>query len=71
MASLTLAFSSDPVVRWAWPEQQRYLTYWPRFTEAFGGGAFDNGTAHGLEDCTGVALCSLRALSPMAIPSWN
>ena len=56
VASLTLAFSSDPVVRWAWPDQERYLSYWPRFTEAFAGGAFANGTAHGLEDCTAVAL---------------
>lgn len=55
-ASLTLAFSSDPVVRWAWPDQEQYLAYWPRFTEAFGGGAIDHGTAHGLEDCTAVAL---------------
>ena len=64
VASLTLAFSSDPVVRWAWPEQQRYLTYWPRFTEAFGGGAFDHGTAHGLEDCTGVALWLAPGIEP-------
>ena len=56
VASLTLAFSSDPVMRWGWPDRERYLTYWPRFAEAFGGGAFDHGTAHGLEDCLAVAL---------------
>jgi GNAT superfamily N-acetyltransferase len=56
VASLTLAFSSDPVVRWAWPGQEQYLAYWPRFIQAFGGGAFDHGTAHGLEDCMAVAL---------------
>lgn len=37
-AALTLAFSSDPVVRWAWPDPERYLTYWPQFVDAFGGG---------------------------------
>ena len=47
VASLTLAFSTDPVVRWAWPDQEQYLSYWPRFVDAFGGGAFDQGTAHG------------------------
>jgi hypothetical protein len=56
IASLTLAFSSDPVMRWAWPDQEKYLAYWPRVADAFVGGAFDQGTAHGLEDCLGVAL---------------
>jgi len=56
VATLTLAFSSDPVVRWAWPDSERYLTYWPRFVEAFGGRAFEEGTAHGLEDHVAVAL---------------
>ena len=56
IASLTLAFSSDPVMRWAWPDPRRYVTYWPRFAEAFGGQAFDDGTAYGLQDCLAVAL---------------
>jgi GNAT superfamily N-acetyltransferase len=56
VASLTLAFATDPVMRWAWPDAHRYATYWPRFAEAFGGRAFDDGTAHGIEDCVGVAL---------------
>ena len=43
-------------MRWAWPDQERYLTYWPRVADAFGGGAFDLGTAYGLEDCVAVAL---------------
>src|SRR5215210_1464883 len=56
VASLLLAFSSDPVVRWVWPDQERYMTCWSRFAEAFAGEAFDHGTARGLEDCTAVAL---------------
>jgi GNAT superfamily N-acetyltransferase len=56
VASLTLAFSSDPVMRWGWPDPKRYLTYWPQIADAFGGSAFDHGTAHGLEDCVAVAL---------------
>ena len=56
VASLTLAFSSDPVMRWGWPDPKRYLTYWPQIADAFGGAAFDHGTAHGLEDCVAVAL---------------
>ena len=56
VATLTLAFSSDPVVRWAWPNSERYLSYWPAFVDAFGGKAFEEGTAYGLEDHVAVAL---------------
>jgi GNAT superfamily N-acetyltransferase len=56
VATLTLAFSSDPVMRWGWPDPKRYLTYWPQIADAFAGRAFDYGTAHGLEDCVAVAL---------------
>ncbi len=56
VASLTLAFVADPVMRWAWSDPYRYATYWPRFAEAFGGRAFDHGTVHGLEDSLAVAL---------------
>ena len=44
-AVLTLAFAGDPAVRWAWPDQQQYLDAFPRFAQAFGGGAVDAGTA--------------------------
>jgi GNAT superfamily N-acetyltransferase len=56
IATITTAFVTDPVIRWAWPDADRYVTYWPRFAGAFGGRAFDHGTAHGLEDCLAVAL---------------
>ena len=56
VATLTLAFSSDPVVRWAWPDSERYLAYWPPFVDAFGGRAFEEGTAHGLGDHVAIAL---------------
>ncbi len=64
IASLTLAFSSDPVMRWAWPDPERYLTYWPRFAEGFGGQAFDDGTAYGLQDCLAVALWMRPGVGP-------
>jgi GNAT superfamily N-acetyltransferase len=56
IATLTLAFVADPIMRWAWPDPDQYVTYWPRFAEVFGGRAFDHGTAHGLDDCLAVAL---------------
>src|SRR5271154_4179223 len=64
IASLTLAFASDPVMRWAWPDAHRYAAYWPEFADAFGGQAFDNGTAYGLEDCLAVALWMRPGVGP-------
>jgi GNAT superfamily N-acetyltransferase len=56
LASLTLAFATDPIMRWAWPDGKRYATYFPPTADAFGGGAFDHDTAYELDDFLGVAL---------------
>ncbi len=56
LATLTLAFASDPVMRWLWAAPHRYATLWPRFAEGFGGPAIGHGTAHGLADGRGAAL---------------
>lgn len=56
IATLTIAFANDPVVRWVLPDANRYLTYWPTLVKAIGGAAFTQGTAHSIDDCHGVAL---------------
>ena len=56
IATLTIAFSSDPVARWFLPDADRYLTYWPPFVAAFAGNAFAAGTADSIGDCGGIAL---------------
>jgi ribosomal protein S18 acetylase RimI-like enzyme len=38
--------------------------YWPSFAEAFGGRAFDHGTAHGIENCRAVALWMRHGVEP-------
>lgn len=53
---MTLAFSTDPAVRWTWPDPQRYLTHFPRFVRAFGSRAFTNGSAYYIEGHAGAAL---------------
>ena len=53
---LTLAFGSDPPCRWIWPDPQQYLKAFPRFAQAFGGGAIEVGTAHIHGGHSGVAL---------------
>jgi hypothetical protein len=56
IAALVLAFSADPVARWMYPEPQQYLTYFPNFVRAFGGKAFESGTAYYVEGYFGTAL---------------
>ena len=54
--TITAAFISDPVARWAVRDAHQYLTYFPRLVRAFAGGAFDSATAHSVETFSGVAL---------------
>lgn len=56
IATIAIAFGSDPVARWFLPDANSYLTYWPRFVGALAGRAFAAGTADSIDDCGGVAL---------------
>jgi GNAT superfamily N-acetyltransferase len=46
IAVITLAFSSDPMTRWAFPDPATYLKVMPQVARAFGGNGFAHGTAH-------------------------
>ena len=56
VGAVVLAFGGDPVARWCWPDSHQYLTSMPRFTRAFGGGAFAHDSAFCTEDFGGAAL---------------
>jgi GNAT superfamily N-acetyltransferase len=56
VALQVMAFSADPVMRWMYPEPDEYLTHFPRFVRAFGGRAFENGTAFVREGFGGGAF---------------
>lgn len=56
IATMSLAFSTDPAVRWMYPEPESYLAYFPQFVTAFGGRAFECGTAHFIGDGQAAAL---------------
>jgi GNAT superfamily N-acetyltransferase len=43
--TLVLGFSGDPMARWATPDPACYLSRRVEFFDAFGGAAFDHGTA--------------------------
>ena len=51
-----LAFVSDPIARWLWPDAQEYVRQFPRFVQSFGAQAFAHGAAHASEDFGGAAL---------------
>ena len=53
---LTAAFIQDPVMRWLYPQSERYLQSFPDFCGAFGGQAFAMGTAWTSEKGGGTAL---------------
>jgi ribosomal protein S18 acetylase RimI-like enzyme len=63
-AVLTLAFSTDPVCRWVWPDPQRYLANFPSFAWAFGGAAFRQGTAFCTLNYGGAALWLPPGITP-------
>jgi ribosomal protein S18 acetylase RimI-like enzyme len=56
IAIITLAFSTDPVARWTWPNLHQYLTHMPPFVSAFGGKAFAHGSAYYVDGYAGAAL---------------
>jgi ribosomal protein S18 acetylase RimI-like enzyme len=56
IAVLTLAFSTDPVVRWMYPHPDQHLTHFPPFVRAFGGKAFAHGSAYYVDGYAGAAL---------------
>ena len=53
---ITLAFSTDPMARWSLPSPEVYLEVMPAIVRAFGGRAFDHGSAFMAGDGRGAAL---------------
>jgi GNAT superfamily N-acetyltransferase len=56
IATLALAFCTDPVARWMYDDPQRYLLHVPKLFQALGRSSFTAGTAHRTSDDAGVAL---------------
>lgn len=54
--TLTLAFATDPAVRWLFPDPHQYLRYFPALARALGGAAIAHGTAYVTESYAGTAL---------------
>lgn len=56
VSALTLAFSSDPAVRWTYPQSPQYLANFPAFIRAFAGKSFEHRAAYTLPGATAAAL---------------
>jgi GNAT superfamily N-acetyltransferase len=64
IATVVLAFSTDPVARWSYPDPDQYLTHFPAIVRAFGGRAFARGTAHHAGRFAGAALWLPPGIGP-------
>ena len=62
--ALKLAFVSDPVARWFWPDSPTYLSNFFRFAIAFGGKAFDQKSAYYVGNYSGAALWLPHGVDP-------
>ena len=56
IATLALAFGTDPVARWMYDDPHQYLSHIPRLFRALGTNSFDAGAAQRTNDGFGVAL---------------
>jgi GNAT superfamily N-acetyltransferase len=56
IATLTLAFATDPANRWCWPAAADFLAAFPLFVRALGGRAFASESGFEVGEGAGVAL---------------
>lgn len=56
LAALTLVFCTDPGIRWYFTAPPQFNTYFPEFTKAYGGKAFEYETAYYVDEYAGAAL---------------
>src|SRR5918993_4401369 len=53
---ITLAFSTDPMARWAYPNPATYLVAMPETIKAFGGKGFAHGSVHLADEGAAAAM---------------
>jgi GNAT superfamily N-acetyltransferase len=61
---ITLAFATDPIARWAFPDPATYLTVMPQVAAAFGGNGFPYGAAHLIDGGMGAAMWLPPGIAP-------
>jgi ribosomal protein S18 acetylase RimI-like enzyme len=66
VATVVSAFAADPVERWLYPADEEYERHFAKFVAAFGGRAFEEGTACALDGGAAVALWLAPGVAPGA-----
>jgi len=61
---ITLAFTADPVARWATPDPANYLTAMPQVARAFGGNGFAHGSVYLVDGGGGAAMWLPPGIGP-------
>ena len=56
IAVILLAFATDPLTRWIYPDPYQYLRHFPEVVRLFGGNAFEHGTGYYVDAFSGAAL---------------
>ena len=56
IGTVVLAFSSDPIARWFYPDPHQYWLHLPSFVRAFAGRAFEYNSAYHINKYSGAAL---------------
>ncbi|MGE0604706.1 MAG: GNAT family N-acetyltransferase [Xanthobacteraceae bacterium] len=56
IATVALAFASDPMMRWSFPDPEQFFEIAEPFLRAFGSRAFEHGTADATANLESVAL---------------
>ena len=56
IATVAIAFASDPMMRWSFPDPAQFFEVAEDFLRAFGGRAFEHGTADATANLESVAL---------------
>ena len=63
---ITLAFSTDPMARWAFADTSTYLAVMPAFVRAFGGSGLAHGATHLIEGGWAAAMWLPPGVQPDA-----
>jgi ribosomal protein S18 acetylase RimI-like enzyme len=56
VSAIVKAFSADPAARWIYPDSQEYSEHFQSFVKAFGGAAFEHGSADLVDGYLAAAL---------------
>ncbi len=64
IATLTTAFTGDPVLRWVLPDSHQFLTFFPELIRRYAGKSFADQSAYATDGFTGACLWLRPGVQP-------